>query len=127
MEVVVYHNDECRLSLQALDVIRAAGLEPHVIHSDRDPPGRRLLRRLAGAAGAGVRAFLRRDDPLYDILHLDDPRLSDEDLIEAMEDHPSLIAAPIVVTPDAIRLCLSPEQVAELFSRPDPTGLARPA
>jgi len=113
MEVVVYHNEECRLSLQALEVIRAAGLEPHVIHSDRNPPGPRLLRRLAGAMG--VRAVLRQDDPLYEILGLGDPRLSDADLIEAMEDHPSLIAAPIVVTPDAIRLCRSPEQVAELL------------
>lgn len=115
MEVVVYHNEECRFSLQALAVIREAGLDPHIIQCDKSPPGRRLLRRLAVAAGGGVRAFLRQDDPLYGILHLDDPRLSDEDLIEAMEDHPSLIAAPIVVTPDKIRLCRSAEQVAELL------------
>jgi arsenate reductase len=115
MEVVVYHNEESRLSLQALAVIRAAGFEPHVIHSDRDPPGRSLLRRLAGAAGASMRAFLRQDDPLYEILHLGDLRLSDEDLIDAMEDHPSLIAAPIVVTPDAVRLCRSPDEVAGLL------------
>jgi arsenate reductase-like glutaredoxin family protein len=42
-------------------------------------------------------------------------RLSDEDRIDAMEDHPSLIAAPIVVTPDAVCLCRSPDEVAGLL------------
>jgi arsenate reductase len=117
MEVIVYHNEACRLSLKVLTAIREAGLEPHVIDCEKVPPARRLLRKLAKNTGLPMREFLRMDDPLYGVLRLDDPRLSDEDLIDAMEDHPSLIAAPIVVTQDKVRLCRTEEQLAELLPR----------
>jgi arsenate reductase len=97
MEVIAYHDDACRLSLQALTA-HPGGRGGAACHRLRKaPPARRLLRKLANNTGLPMREFLRKEDPLYGVLRLDDPRLSDEDLIDAMEDHPSLIAAPIVV------------------------------
>ena len=49
--------------------------------------------------GIPVRDLLRRKGTPYDELGLDDPALSDDELIDAMLAHPILINRPIVVTP----------------------------
>jgi arsenate reductase len=55
--------------------------------------------------GISVRDLLRRKGTPYDELGLDNPALSDDDLIDAMMAHPILINRPIVVTPLGAALC----------------------
>ena len=45
----------------------------------------------------------------------DDPRWTDEQLIEQMLAHPILINRPIVVTPKGVKLCRPSEAVLDLL------------
>ena len=65
--------------------------------------------------GVSVRALLRKKGTPYDDLHLDNPALSDEQLLDAMMSHPILINRPIVVTPRGVRLCRPSETVLDLL------------
>ncbi|WP_457089466.1 arsenate reductase (glutaredoxin) [Microvirga sp. P5_D2] len=115
MDVVIYHNPQCGTSRNALGLIRNAGIEPHVIEYLKTPPTRLLLRELIARMGVSVRDVIREKDTPYHELGLSDPGLSDDQLLDAMMEHPILINRPIVVTPLGVRLCRPSEAVIEIL------------
>ncbi|MBC7482554.1 MAG: arsenate reductase, partial [Rhizobacter sp.] len=70
------------------------------------------------AVGRPVRELQRRRGPPYDELELDDPALSDDQLIDFMVAHPILMNRPIVVAPLGTRLCRPSEAVLEILPMP---------
>lgn len=115
---IVYHNPGCGTSRNTLGLIRATGEEPEVIEYLRTPPTRTRLVELIEAMEIPVRDLLRRKGTPYDQLRLDDPKWSDEQLIDLMLAHPILINRPIVVTAKGVRLCRPSETVLDLLERP---------
>lgn len=115
MDVVIYHNPECGTSRSTLSAIRDAGIEPHVIEYLKTPPARALLEQLIDRAGLTPRLLLRENGPPYAALGLDDPALTDEQLIDAMLAHPILINRPLVVTPLGVRLCRPSSTVLDIL------------
>ena len=112
---VIYHNPECGTSRNTLALMRHAGVEPRVIDYQRDPPTRMRLVALIQAAGLSVRDALRQKGTPYLELGLDDPALSDDDLVDAMLRHPILINRPFVETPLGVRLCRPSERVLDIL------------
>jgi arsenate reductase len=58
-----------------------------------------------------VREILRRKGTPYDELGLDDPKWTDDELIDFMVEHPILMNRPIVVTDSGAALCRPKEKV----------------
>lgn len=115
MDVIIYHNPDCGTSRNTLAMIRNAGVEPHVIEYLKTPPTRTMLQQLIARMGISVRALLREKDTPYAELGLGDPKLTDDDLLDAMMAHPILINRPIVVCPKGVRLCRPSEDVLDLL------------
>jgi arsenate reductase len=115
MKVTIYHNPACGTSRNVLGILREKGIEPAVIEYLKTPPTRDELKALIKKMGGNVRDVLRRKGTPYDELGLDDPKLSDDQLLDAMMEHPILINRPIVVTPDAVKLCRPSETVNEIL------------
>lgn len=118
MTVTIYHNPDCGTSRNVLALIRNAGIEPNVIEYLKTPPTRDELRGLLARMGITVRALLREKGTPYRGLGLDDPSLSDDQLLDAMLAHPVLINRPIVVTPRAVRLARPSEAVLDILPAP---------
>ncbi|WP_417285946.1 arsenate reductase (glutaredoxin) [Cobetia marina] len=116
--ITIYHNPACGTSRNVLAMLKASGETPEVIEYLVTPPTRETLKALIDAMGDGPRPLLRRKGTPYDELNLDDPSMSDAELIDAMIAHPILINRPIVVTPEATRLCRPSETVLELLDNP---------
>ena len=114
-DVLVYHNPECGTSRNTLAMIRATGIEPHVVEYLKTPPSRALLAQLIQRAGLTVRAALREKGTPFADLGLQEPSLSDDQLLDAMTAHPILINRPLVVTPAGVRLCRPSERVLDLL------------
>jgi arsenate reductase len=115
MDVVIYHNPACGTSRNTLGLIRNAGIEPHVIEYLKCPPSRALLIQLIARAGLTLRELLRQKGTPFQELKLDDPALTDDQLIDAMMAHPILIERPLVVSPKGVRLCRPSEAVLDLL------------
>ena len=115
MEAVIYHNPDCGTSRNTLALIRHAGLEPRIIEYLRNPPSRVQLIALIDAAGLSVREALRRKGTPFEELGLDDPALSDAELLDAMQREPILINRPFVETPLGVRLCRPSELVLDIL------------
>jgi arsenate reductase (glutaredoxin) len=115
VSVTIYHNPACGTSRSVLAMIRDCGEKPEVIEYLKTPPTRAELVQLIARMGIAVRDLLRRKGTPYDRLGLDDPALSDDQLIDAMVEHPILINRPIVVTELGVRLCRPSEAVLDMM------------
>ncbi|MBN9146176.1 MULTISPECIES: arsenate reductase (glutaredoxin) [unclassified Novosphingobium] len=114
-DIIIYHNPECGTSRNALAMIRNAGIEPHVVEYLKTPPSRELLESLIVRAGIGARALLREKGTPFAELGLGNADLTDEQLIDAMMEHPILINRPLVVSPLGVKLCRPSEEVLDLI------------
>jgi arsenate reductase (glutaredoxin) len=117
-EVATYHNPACGTSRNTLRLIRNSGVDPRVIEYLKTPPSRAELVDLIARMGIPVRDLLRRKGTPYAELGLDDPKWTDDELIDRMLAHPILINRPIVVTPLGVKLCRPSEAVLDIL--PDP-------
>ncbi|MCK0538362.1 arsenate reductase (glutaredoxin) [Alcanivorax quisquiliarum] len=118
MKTLIYHNPQCGTSRNTLAMIRASGEEPEVVEYLRHPPRRERLAELIALMHITPRELLRRKGTPYDELGLDDPFLTDDQLLDAMLAHPVLINRPIVVAAKGVRLCRPSEQVLALLENP---------
>lgn len=116
--ITIYHNPACGTSRNTLALIRNSGVEPTVVEYLKTPPSREQLADLIRRMGVPVRDVLRQKGTPYAELGLDDPALTDDQLLDAMMAHPILINRPIVVTPLGVRLCRPSEAVLDIL--PDP-------
>ena len=119
MTVTIYHNRACGTSRNTLAMIRQSGEEPEVIEYLKTPPSRERLVELIRAMGITPRELLRQKGTPYQDLGLDDPKWSDDELVDFMIAHPILINRPIVVTPLGARLCRPSERVLDILPNRD--------
>ena len=115
MKATIYHNPSCGTSRTTLALIRLAGIEPEVIEYLTSPPTRERLVELMAAAGLSVREAIRQKGTPYAELGLDDPNLTDQQLLDAMLTNPILINRPFVETHLGTRLCRPSEVVLDVL------------
>ena len=118
MTITIFHNPACGTSRNVLAMIRNSGVEPQIVNYLQTPPGREKLVELLAAMGITVRELLRRKGTPYDELTLDDPKWTDDELIDFMVEHPILMNRPIVATPLGKRLCRPSERVLDILPSP---------
>ncbi|OBK80087.1 arsenate reductase (glutaredoxin) [Mycobacterium sp. 1274761.0] len=110
---VIYHNPRCSTSRKTLELLRDNGIEPIVVQYLKTPPSRDELVKLINDAGIDVRTAVRKREPLYAELNLDDA--DDDALLDALVQHPILIERPFVVTPRGTRLARPLDSVREIL------------
>ncbi|MGV1791351.1 arsenate reductase (glutaredoxin) [Rhizobium sp. A37_96] len=115
MDVTIYHNPACGTSRNTLEMIRNAGIEPTVIEYLKTPPSRAELTKMIVDAGLTVRQAIREKGTPYAELGLDNPALTDDQLLDAMLKDPILINRPFVVTPLGTRLSRPSEVVLDIL------------
>lgn len=119
----IWHNSSCSTSRRVLQMLQDGGEAPEVIDYRRTPLDRETLRQWIAEAGLTVRQALRRRNTPYDDLGLDDPDLTEDQLLDSILAHPILLERPFVRTPLGTRLCRPPERVFEIMANPPaPSG-----
>ncbi|WP_420392239.1 arsenate reductase (glutaredoxin) [Acuticoccus sp.] len=115
MTVTILHNPDCGTSRNVLGLIRNSGEDPRVVEYLKTPPSRDELVDLIARMGITPRELLRRKGTPYEERGLDDPTLTDDQLVDAMMADPILINRPIVVTALGVRLCRPSETVLAIL------------
>jgi arsenate reductase len=114
LSVTIYHNPNCSTSRKVLALLRDSGQEPTVIEYLKTPPSRATMKKLLKDMGMKPRDILRRSGTPYDELGLDDQKLTDDQILDALAAHPILMQRPVVVSAKGTRLCRPLEKVAEV-------------
>ena len=117
-KVQIYHNPACGTSRNTLALIRNTGIEPEVIEYLITPPSKDQLIKMIQDSGLSVRDVLRKNVDAYTELNLDDANWTNEQLLDAMLEHPILINRPLVVTDLGTRLCRPSEVVLDILPLP---------
>ncbi|MCH8614796.1 arsenate reductase (glutaredoxin) [Sphingomonas sp. SM33] len=115
MNVTIYHNPLCGTSRKTLEIIHENGFEPNVIEYLKTPPSRDQLKNLYERAGISPRDGLRAKEPIAAELGLTRPDVSDDEILDAMIEHPNLIERPLVVTDNGVRLCRPQDLVRDIL------------
>ena len=118
MTPIIFHNPKCGTSRNTLAIMQASGETPEVVEYLKTPPSREYLVELLALMHIAPRELIRSKENIYSELNLDNPTLSDAQLIDAMIAHPILINRPIVVTNKGAALCRPSERVFELLENP---------
>jgi arsenate reductase len=118
MKATIYHNPKCGTSRNTLALIRNTGIEPEVIEYLAHPPSAATLAGMVADASLGIREAIRQKEAAYTELGLDNPALTDAQLLAAMVAHPILINRPFVVTSVGTRLCRPSELVLDILPLP---------
>ena len=113
--VAIYHNPRCSKSRQALDLLRQRGIEPEIVEYLKTPPDKAELKRILKLLGLEPRALMRKGEAVYKAKRLDNPQLTDDQLIAAMVADPVLIERPIVLAGRKAALGRPPEKVLEIL------------
>ena len=115
MNVTIYHNPLCGTSRKTLEILRDSGTEPKVVEYLKAPPSREELKRLYDRAGISPRDGLRSKEPLAEELGLTRPDVNEDEILDAMIEHPVLINRPLVETDKGVRLCRPQDVVREIL------------
>ena len=114
-DITIFHNNRCSNSRGALELLRARGIEPNIVDYIATPLTAPELSELVAHLGVPVRELLRTKEAAYQALGLDQPAVSDAQILLAVAQHPQLLNRPIVVTPKGAALCRPPEKVLALL------------
>lgn len=115
MNVTIYHNPLCGTSRKTLGILRESGAEPTVVEYLKAPPSRAELKRLYDRAGISPRDGLRAKEAIAAELGLLRPDVTDDEILDAMIEHPILINRPLVETEKGVRLCRPQDLVHEIL------------
>ena len=97
--IVIHHNPDCGTSRNVLKTIKAAGYEPIVVEYLKVGWKRHQLLALFAAANLTPRQALRVTKSPAQELGLLNETVTDEQLLDAMIEHPILVNRPIVWFP----------------------------
>jgi arsenate reductase len=115
MSVTIYHNPKCSKSRQTLELLKENGITPTVVEYLKTPPTAEALKAILGQLGMTPRELMRKKEAVYAECGLDNPSLSDDDLIGFMIANPILIERPIVLANGKAVLGRPPEQVLDIL------------
>ena len=111
----IFHNPLCGTSRKTLEILQGSGRGLTVREYLKDPPTRGELKALYERAGISPRAGLRAKEPLAAELGLTRPDVGDDEILDAMAEHPILIERPLVMTEKGVRLCRPQDRVREIL------------
>ena len=115
MKAKIYHNPMCGTSRKTLEILRDGGFDVWVQEYLKNPPTRDELEQLYKRAGITPREGLRAKEPLAEELGLTRSDVSDDEVLDAMVNHPILIDRPLVETHKGVRLCRPQDKVREIL------------
>ena len=115
-KLVIYHNPNCSKSRETLQILQHKNCQPQIVEYLEEPPSPQRLKDIIGMLGVSARDLLRTTEPVYKDADLDDDRLSDDEIIEAICEYPALLQRPIVIAGGRAVIGRPPEKVLEIIA-----------
>lgn len=97
-KINIWHNQVCSTSRKALDLIqKQTKQDVEIKEYIKNPPTVEEIKHVLSLMKQKPEYILRKKDKVYQELFAD-KKLNDEEMIQAMHEHPSIIERPIVVS-----------------------------
>lgn len=113
--VIIYHNPRCSKSREALQLLQQHHIKPKIIEYLKTPLNEKDIKQLLRLLKISPRDLMRKNESIYKELHLDNNKLSDQELIKAIIDNPILIERPIIIHKQKAVIARPPEKLLEII------------
>lgn len=112
----IYYNPNCSKCRAALALLRERGIKPSVVTYLEQPLTSAELAGLLNQLGfADARQLMRKGEAEYAALGLDDPRLTQDALLEVLSKHLQLMERPVFANQHHAVIGRPPEKVLEIL------------
>ena len=115
MSIVIYHNPRCAKSRETLKILEDRGLQPEIVEYLKTPLPEATLTDLLKKLNKTPRDIIRQQEKPYKELGLDDPSMSDQELMHALSANPILLQRPIVTANGRAAIGRPPQAVLEIL------------
>ena len=115
MTAKIYYNPQCSKCRETLKILKENGVDTEIIEYLKTPPDAESLKTMLDTLNMQPRQLMRKHESEYKDNNLDDPALSDEQLIQAMIDYPKIIERPIVLNNGKIAIGRPPVNVLDII------------
>lgn len=95
--IKILHNPRCSKSREALALLEQQQCDMQVIEYLKTPLSAAEITELLQQLGLSARALLRNKEDEFKQLGLDNPALTEQQLIDAMVAQPKLIERPVII------------------------------
>ncbi len=109
-----------------LEALAGCGQQVHVVDYIATPPSRDQLKELSVLMRGSDQSLVRKYDPLFRELSLDDRFIGDNEFWTAIFEHPTLINGPVLATGSRARACRSDADVRAFFGLSVAAPTAKP-
>ncbi|MDC6364513.1 MULTISPECIES: arsenate reductase (glutaredoxin) [Flavobacteriaceae] len=116
--IKIYHNPRCRKSREGLEILEKSGQTFEVVRYLEEIPSEEELKSVIQSLGIAPEDLLRKNEAVWKE-NFKGKHLSDEEIVQAMLEHPKLIERPIVVKGDKAVIGRPAEKISALLSDND--------
>lgn len=113
-DLTVYEKPTCTTCKSLYTLLTERGIDFERVNYHVDPLPESKIRELIAKTGGSAHDVLRKTEPVYKELGLDQREVSDDELIKLMAEHPPLLQRPIVEKGERAVLARPVEKVLEL-------------
>lgn len=104
-QLTIHYDPSSDEAGDVLAELAAAGRQPRLMDYTTTPPDRAELQRMSLVLRNADQSLVRRYNPLFLDLQLDDRFIAESDFWTAIVEHPALINGPVLVEGNNIRIC----------------------
>jgi CspA family cold shock protein len=123
---VIYCDSSTDLAGEVVEAVRSSGIAMSTHDYIVEPLTVDQLKRLSQMLSNAGQSLVRRYDPLFLELHLDDRFISDQDFWTAVIEHPSLINGPVIVFSGKARVCKTAGEVRSFLNKGEVAVTTKP-
>ncbi|KAB5491609.1 MULTISPECIES: arsenate reductase (glutaredoxin) [Flagellimonas] len=110
----IYHNPRCAKSREGLEILEKSGKDFEIVKYLDDVPTKEELKSLIGYLGIAPIDLVRTNEAIWKE-NYKEKKLSDDQIVRAMVEHPKLIERPIVVKGNKAVIGRPPETIKTLL------------
>lgn len=116
MTITIWHNPRCSKSRQALELLRARGIDPAIREYLKETPSKAEVEKLIDLIGGDPAELIRDGEPEFKALRKQTADLGKAEIAAAIAAHPILLQRPVVVAGTRAAIGRPPEAVLSLLS-----------
>ncbi|WP_345854052.1 arsenate reductase (glutaredoxin) [Shewanella algae] len=114
-QVTIFHNPRCSKSRETLALLESKGVEIQIVEYLKQVPDAATLSELLVKLDISARELMRTKEEEYKAQGLNNPELTEAQLIDAMIATPKLIERPIVLANGKAAIGRPPENVLAIL------------
>ncbi|MCE9784442.1 arsenate reductase (glutaredoxin) [Shewanella algae] len=114
-QVTIFHNPRCSKSRETLALLESKGVEIQIVEYLKQVPDAATLSEQLAKLGISARELMRTKEEEYKAQGLNNPELTEAQLIAAMIATPKLIERPIVLANGKAAIGRPPENVLAIL------------